>query len=263
MAAGPRVFRGRQPPTTERGSFPVRLDLELEQALSAWAGSTTPAPARSSATPSARGCVAPESVTTFFTGSSAPPARRAGPALRAARARRPRTPARRRRGTDRRRRSSRPGTSAFEHTAMTRHGPQLHAPPSRRPDSEGCARRRPASRAQGVASRWPPATLDPDHRRASGLAVGSVALPCPVTNAGTNDRSEGRINSGQPMPRSGVNRSDRPSPKTPTTTPRVPGSIPGGPTHGFWSRDVSASAGGRAGGGRYAAARSGTPPARR
>ncbi len=52
-----------------------------------------------------------------------------------------------------------------------------HSPPSRRPDRGGFARRRPTSRALRVATRWPPATLDPGHRRARGLAIGSVALP--------------------------------------------------------------------------------------
>jgi hypothetical protein len=59
-----------------------------------------------------------------------------------------------------------------------RHGPQHHSPPSRRPDPRGFARRRPASRALRVAPqapRWPLATLDPGHRRAKGLAIGSVA----------------------------------------------------------------------------------------
>ena len=50
-----------------------------------------------------------------------------------------------------------------------------HSPSSLRPDPERSARRCPASRAQSVAPRWPPATLDPRHRRASGLAIGSMA----------------------------------------------------------------------------------------
>jgi hypothetical protein len=58
-------------------------------------------------------------------------------------------------------------------------GPALSSPPSRRPAPQRSARRRPASRALRVATRWPPATPDTGHRRAHWPAIESVALPCP------------------------------------------------------------------------------------
>jgi hypothetical protein len=57
------------------------------------------------------------------------------------------------------------------------------SPSSRRPDRRRFARRHPESRALRVAMRWPPATLDTGHRRAEGLAIGSVALSWPATFA--------------------------------------------------------------------------------
>ncbi len=56
----------------------------------------------------------------------------------------------------------------------------VRSPPSRRPDGRGFARRSPAARALRVATRWPPATLAPGHRRATGLVIGSAALPWPA-----------------------------------------------------------------------------------
>ena len=53
-------------------------------------------------------------------------------------------------------------------------------PPTR---SASIARRSPASRALRVAARWPSATLDPGHRRATGPGIGSVALPWPPSFA--------------------------------------------------------------------------------
>ena len=110
----------------------------------------------------------PQPVTSFFTGSSAPSARRAAGGAGAPSSRVHPHP-----------HSKRPlhhGTGARNAMAQR---PQLHSPPSHRPDAEGSARRHPASRALRVALRWPPATLDPGRRRAGGLVIGSVALFCP------------------------------------------------------------------------------------
>ena len=66
-------------------------------------------------------------------------------------------------------------------------------PPTR---SARIARQRPAARALRVATRWPPATLAPGHRRATGPVIGSVTLPRPwphfgrtATDSGPPDRS--------------------------------------------------------------------------
>jgi hypothetical protein len=81
------------------------------------------------------------------------------------------------------------------------HGPDLHSPLSRRPDPGACARRRPASRAQSVAPRWPPATLDPGHRRAPGLVIGSEALSYPVAPPHPQRTPESiRVATGAPLP---------------------------------------------------------------
>ena len=94
-------------------------------------------------------------------------------ALRAALARRPRaTNERAQKGARVTGDTGAPTTSVMS-AAMVR---RVGHPPSHRPDRRRCARRRPASRALRVAMRWPRATLDPGHRRASGLAIGSVAL---------------------------------------------------------------------------------------
>ena len=110
-------------------------------------------------------------VTTFFTGSSAPPAR--GRTAGGAGAPSSRTHLTRQdvptNGQGRR------GGGAM--------GGARRRPPSRRPASRGSARRAPASRALRVATRWPPATLDPEARRAGGLAIGSAPLIWPGQNA--------------------------------------------------------------------------------
>jgi len=81
---------GRKPMgSPRRGSSPYVSILSSSRRSEPAPSPTMPTPAKSSATPSAPGCEAPESVTTFFTGSSAPSARGA---LRAALARHPRAP---------------------------------------------------------------------------------------------------------------------------------------------------------------------------
>ncbi len=86
---------------------------------------------------------------------------------------------------------------------------RLHSPATHRPDRQRSARRHPASRALRVAARWPPATLDPGHRRARGLGIGSAALAWPGTNVGTNGLSNDPNNHNQQRCSSGVKRSAR------------------------------------------------------
>ena len=161
-------------------------------------------------------------------------------ALRAALARRPRA-------------SNHASTRQSTHPARSRrstsstidsHGPSHHSPPSRRPDPQRSARRHPASRAHSVAPRWPPATLDPGHRRASSLVVGSVALPCPLRalprlgkNAGKHAAKSKDTRASQDPPTAGSGGPQSILTMAHGTSPRVVGSSPTGPTR-VMSQDI-------------------------
>jgi len=153
------------------------------------------------------------SVTSFLTGSRAPPAR--GRAAGGAGAPSSRTPTRCK-GT---RKHARPGneTSAMDAIWPTGQRPRRWSPSIRRPDPEGFARHRPASRARSVAARWPPATLDPGHRRTRRLAIGSVALLCLLTPSA----NQGPHGSGPSQDRPRGNAGDNVLESSLRTLPRV------------------------------------------
>ena len=165
------------------------------------AGSRTPPPATSTATTDGRTCRPPSPA------STSPCTRPASTRVWRPRSRKPRNPnaAPTRRelitalmedepeptlARPRTRRQARHQAPQHAHPARRMDSPRLpHPHPRRHLQTPDTPRHRqslttgPAAKLRGIAARWPPATLDPGHQRARGLAIGSDALSWPVPSA--------------------------------------------------------------------------------